>query len=88
MQIYNPLRFLGDRAADHIANGQRVMSLAIALSELGQGIGHLTTLGDRKDERLVVDRWIAVTKFTGVFHGMKESRLTVPCGVVNVLQRS
>ena len=68
MQINTSLRFLGNRAADHIANGQCVMPLPIALAQRGKGIGRLTALGNCKHKCLVTNRGIAIAEFTGVFH--------------------
>ena len=58
---------LGDRAADHVADAQRGMALALHLPQGGQRVGRLAALRDGEHQRVVVQRRIAVAQLAGVF---------------------
>ncbi len=70
VQVDASVRFLRDGAADHVADGQGGMALAFHFAQGRQRIGGFTALGDRKQQRPVIDRRIAVTQLAGVldFH--------------------
>ena len=52
MEINSAIGLLGDRAADHVADRQRVVPFALAFAEGRERIGRLAALGDGKDQRL------------------------------------
>ena len=58
----------GDAAADHVAQGQRRMSLALRFAQGGQGVGGFARLRDGQHDRVAVDGRIAIAKLRGVFH--------------------
>ncbi len=68
VQVDASVGFLGDRAAHHVADGQRRMALAFHFAQRRQRIGRLAALGDRKQQCPVIDRRIAITQLAGIFH--------------------
>ena len=44
------------------------MALALDLAERGEGVGRLTRLRDREQERAFIDRRVAVAELACVFH--------------------
>ena len=68
MQIDAAVGFPGDRAADDVANGQRRVPLALHFAQGGQRVGRFAALRDGEQQRVVVDRRIAIAQLAGVFH--------------------
>ena len=68
VQIDAAVGLLGDRAADHVADGQRRMPFALHFLQRGQRVGRLAALRDGEQQRVVVQRRIAIAQLAGVFH--------------------
>ena len=68
VQINAAVGFLGDRAADDVANRQRRMPLALDLAQRGQRVGRLAALRDREQQRVAIHRRVAIAQLAGVFH--------------------
>ena len=66
MQVNSTVRLASDRGTDHVANGKRKVPLALALAEGRQCIRGFAGLADGDDDRVVVDRRIAVAELAGV----------------------
>ena len=67
VQIDAAVGLLGDRAADHVADGQRRMPLALHLAQRRQRVGRFAALRDGEQQRVVVQRRIAIAQLAGVF---------------------
>ena len=66
VQIDAAVGLAGDRAADDVADRQRRMALALHLAEGGQRVGRLAALRDGEQQRVGVERRIAVAELAGV----------------------
>ena len=67
VQVDAAVGLAGDRAADDVADRQRRMPLALHLAQRGQRVGRLAALRDREQQRVAVDRRVAVAQLAGVF---------------------
>ena len=68
VQVNAAVRLAGDRRADDVANRQRRMPFALALSHRGQRVGRFPALRDGEDHRHIGHRRIAIPELAGVFH--------------------
>ena len=62
VQIDAAVGLAGDAAADHVAQRQRRMPLALRFAQGGQGVGRLAGLRDGQDDGVAVDRRIAIAE--------------------------
>ncbi len=67
VQVDAAVGLLGDRAADDVADGQRGVPLAFHLAQGGQRVGRFAALRDGEQQRVVVQRRIAIAQLAGVF---------------------
>jgi hypothetical protein len=74
VQVNAAIGLAGDTAAHHVADRHRGMALALHLAHGRQGVNRFATLGERKEQSLVVERWVAITKLASVFHFDGNSR--------------
>ena len=66
VQVDAAVRLAGDGAADDVADGERRVALALRLAQGRQRVGRLARLRDGQDDRVAVDRRIAVAELAGV----------------------
>ena len=57
----------GDRAADGVDDRQRRVSAALGFSQGAQRVGRLARLAEHEDQRLIVERCVAIAEFAGKF---------------------
>ena len=65
MHVNASVTFAGDRAGDVVANPKCDMAFALAFTQRSERIGGFSALADNKDERVAVERNIAVAKLAG-----------------------
>ena len=66
-EIEAAVGFLGDGAADDVADAQRRAALAFHFAQGRQRVGRLAALRDGEHQRVVVQRRIAIAQLAGVF---------------------
>ncbi len=65
----NPaLGLAGDRAADRVHDRQRGMAAALGFAQCAERIGRFARLAEDEDQRLFLERGVAVAKLAGEFH--------------------
>ena len=67
VQVDAAVGLLGDRAAHDVADRQRRMPLALHLAQGRQRVGRFAALRDGEQQRVVVERRIAIAQLAGVF---------------------
>ena len=65
MKIDAAFGLAGDRAADGVDDRQRRVSPALGFSQGAQSIRRLARLAQHEDQRLIVERRVAIAKFAG-----------------------
>ena len=74
VQVDSAVRLLRDRTAHDVADGQRRVAFAFHFAHRRQRVGRLAALRDRKHQRALVQRRIAVPQFAGVFDFDRQPR--------------
>src|ERR1700676_4311778 len=76
MHVHTTIAFPGNGAADAIANAKRPMSLSLALAQGRQGVDCFPALADRKHQRVLVHRHVAIPEFAGELYFGRNMRET------------
>ena len=67
VQINAAVGLAGDRAADDVADRQRRMPFAFHFAQGGQRVGRFAALRDGEQQRVAIQRRIAIAQLAGVF---------------------
>ena len=68
VQINSAIRLARNRAADDVAEGEHLVAPPAGLPQAGECVGRFARLRDDEDQRVLVDRRVAIAEFAGVFH--------------------